>query len=461
MARGKSKSYFIRLLVLAVLVGLVFLWLAAFRSGPEPSIELRSDLPGIGRLTRIYISLSEPVRGLSGYRVELVQGERVELLQEGAHTALQPWQFWGPRVPEEQLRVEVGRDTIKGLEEGQATIRVSASRAAAWLRKPAPVVEELTLDVKLRPPALQVTSTQTFVRQGGCEAVLYRVDDSSIADGVQVGEHWFPGYPLPGGDGLDRFALFGVPFDMEDVAKIELVARDVVQNEARARFVDDFKTRPYRTDTIRVNDRFLQRVVPAVMSQLPQLEDKGDLVANYLQLNRDIRTQNARTLTEMAQSSEPRFLWDQTFMQMRNAQVMSDFADRRIYVYNGAEIDRQDHLGFDLASTRQAEIQAANSGIVVLARYFGIYGNAVVVDHGHGLMSLYGHLSSISVAQGDRVERGQVLGRSGQTGLAGGDHLHFTMLLHGVSVNPREWWDGHWIHDRLELKLGDALPFRK
>ncbi len=107
--------------------------------------------------------------------------------------------------------------------------------------------------------------------------------------------------------------------------------------------------------------------------------------------------------------------------------------------------------------TARAEVGAANGGVVVLARYFGIYGNAVVIDHGYGLMSLYGHLSSLSVQEGQSVARGDVVGRSGATGLAGGDHLHFTMLLHGLSVNPREWWDATWIRNRIESKLGDAL----
>ncbi len=54
--------------------------------------------------------------------------------------------------------------------------------------------------------------------------------------------------------------------------------------------------------------------------------------------------------------------------------------------------------------------------------------------------------------------RGQELGRTGATGLAGGDHLHFAILLHGLPVNPVEWWDDHWIEDRLRLKLGEAFP---
>jgi murein DD-endopeptidase MepM/ murein hydrolase activator NlpD len=90
---------------------------------------------------------------------------------------------------------------------------------------------------------------------------------------------------------------------------------------------------------------------------------------------------------------------------------------------------------------------------VVLARYFGIYGNSVVLDHGGGLMSLYSHLSSIEVAPDQEVEKGQVIGRTGQTGLAGGDHLHFTLLIRGQPVNPIEWWDPMWIRDRVMGKL--------
>lgn len=144
---------------------------------------------------------------------------------------------------------------------------------------------------------------------------------------------------------------------------------------------------------------------------------------------------------------------------MPNGQVMSAFADRRTYVYQGRNVDQQDHLGFDLASIQQAPVPSANDGVVVLARYHGIYGNTVVVDHGAGLMSLYSHLSSIAVADGQAVTRGQEVGRTGVTGLAGGDHLHFTMLVGGLPVNPIEWWDAKWIRDRLVTKLGAALPF--
>jgi murein DD-endopeptidase MepM/ murein hydrolase activator NlpD len=80
----------------------------------------------------------------------------------------------------------------------------------------------------------------------------------------------------------------------------------------------------------------------------------------------------------------------------------------------------------------------------------------VVLDHGLGLMSLYAHLSDIGVKVGQTVQKGEALGRTGETGLAGGDHLHFALLVHGVYTNPIEWWDDHWLKDRIAKPLADA-----
>jgi len=114
------------------------------------------------------------------------------------------------------------------------------------------------------------------------------------------------------------------------------------------------------------------------------------------------------------------------------------------------------HLGFDLAKTANAPVTAANNGKVLHAAELGIYGNTVIVDHGMGVQSLYGHLSSIAVKVGDMVEKGQELGRSGMTGLAGGDHLHFTMLVAGQQVTPVDWWSTQWMQDRVLRKITAA-----
>lgn len=458
MARERPR-WLVRVLFVAAVVAVAFLAVGACRSGPPPKVTLETSTPGIGRSTEVRVHVEEPSRGLNRYRVELIQGDTVILLDEREFEAREPWRFWGPRTPSDDLVLPVGSDHQEGLREGPATLRVTAEPATAWLKSPPPVVEAKELPVMLRPPQISITSMRTYVAQGGSEAVVYRVGETSIRDGVEAGEWFFPGYPLPGGEADQRFALFAAPYDHDDDSKIRLIAEDAVGNRSTRSFIDQFNPRPYKRDTIRIDDAFLQKVVPAILDQTPGLRDQGGLLENYLMINGELRRQNAQTLIDLASESMQDFPWNRVFMQMRNAQVRSSFADRRTYVYNGSEVDRQDHLGFDLASTRQAELQAANDGVVVLARYFGIYGNAVVIDHGYGLMSLYGHLSSIDVAEGDTVERGQRIGRTGETGLAGGDHLHFTMLLHGLAVNPREWWDADWIRNRIAAKLPGALSF--
>ena len=456
--RERTAGCFLRVLLILGFLALVVLAFATFWTGAEPEVAVQSKLKGIGRKTPVQVRIEDPQR-VEKVRVELVQGSDVKPVLEKEFQARPAWQVWGGGEPVE-MTVDVGRDAVKGLRSGEATIRVTAERAGTWLRRPEPVVSEIKLPVRLAPPTLGVTSNFHYVNQGGSELVVYRVGEGSIRDGVQAGKWWFPGFPMQGNDAQQRFAFFAVPYDMDDPSGVRLVAVDDVGNRAEVAFIDKFTPRPIRTDTIDVNDPFLNRVVPEILSQSPEIEDKGDLLQNYLAVNRDLRRKNAETLKELGAKSERRFLWDQPFLPMPNAKITAAFADRRTYVYNGKSIDQQDHLGFDMASVERDVIPSSNSGKVVLARYFGIYGNAVVVDHGYGIQSLYGHLSSLAVREGQEVRRGQELGRSGQTGLAGGDHLHFTMLLQGLPVSPVEWWDAHWIQDRVARKLGPMLQLK-
>jgi murein DD-endopeptidase MepM/ murein hydrolase activator NlpD len=180
------------------------------------------------------------------------------------------------------------------------------------------------------------------------------------------------------------------------------------------------------------------------------------LLKGFLEINGNLRRQNNGTISALAAKTQPTMLWSEAFAPMGNAQVESRFADRRTYFFDNKEIDRQVHLGFDLASLQQAPVLASNAGTVVHADYLGIYGNCVIIDHGLGVQSLYAHLSTMNVKAGDTVTKGQELGRTGATGLAGGDHLHFTMLLQGTPVNPIEWWDPHWMEDRVFRKIREA-----
>jgi murein DD-endopeptidase MepM/ murein hydrolase activator NlpD len=363
------------------------------------------------------------------------------------------WKLWSRDAAEQRIEVAVGSTVTEGLVAGEAVIRVATWPARTWLRDPAPVVRELTLPVRLAPPIVEILSSQHYPVQGGSEAVVYRVGADVVRHGVEAGDAFFRGYPLPQGAPGENFALFAVPYDLAEDAPIRLVAIDDVGNRTERAFIDRLRGIDSRHDSIEVGDSFMERVVPAIEAQTPGLDPRGSLVERYVAINSVLRVENRRAIADLAANSVQRFLWKGTFLPLPNGQVMARFADRRTYLYEGKEIDRQDHLGYDLASVKHSPVPAANAGVVVMAQFLGIYGNVVVIDHGYGLMSLYGHLSAFDVAVGDEVERGQTIGRTGETGLAGGDHLHFGIFLQGVATDPVEWLDADWIRNRLLAKL--------
>ncbi|HEX4824590.1 MAG TPA: M23 family metallopeptidase [Candidatus Polarisedimenticolaceae bacterium] len=446
------------LLVLILLAGLVLGVRGAVRTGGVPEIAIVPAAKAIGAKTPVTVTVKEPARGLTGVKIEFVQGDRKDVLAEKTYVPEAAWSFGGAKTPEDTFKLELGRDAQKGLKAGNATVRVTASRAGSWLRHPEAVSQEVTLPVRLTPPSLAVVSSFTYINQGGCEAVVYRVGETSVKDGVVAGSWFFPGFPLPGGGKDDRFAFFAVPYDLGDASEVRLTAEDEVGNASHVAFIDKFFAKPLHRDTIPLDDKFLAKVVGPIMSQTPELADKGNPLDNYLEINRNLRKIDNAKLIELAKGSQAKFLWNKPFQAMGSTKVMAHFADRRSYVYKGKSVDQQDHLGLDLAGVSRAPVPAANDGVVVLASFLGIYGNAVVIDHGYGLMSLYGHLSSIDVKEGQTVTRGQVLGHSGDTGLAAGDHLHFAILLQGLPVSPVEWWDPHWLQDRIARKLGRGFP---
>jgi murein DD-endopeptidase MepM/ murein hydrolase activator NlpD len=208
----------------------------------------------------------------------------------------------------------------------------------------------------------------------------------------------------------------------------------------------------YRKSTIALSERFLQNTVSA-LARDPAARQAAPKEL-FIAVNRNLRKENDDKIAAVTKKASPAMLWKGAFSQLSNSKVEANFADQRTYVYQGEAIDTAYHLGYDLSVTKRYPVEAANSGAVALAEDLGIYGNTVILDHGLGLFTLYSHLSSIDVKVGDAVGQKQILGRTGETGLAGGDHLHYGVYLHGVAILPVEWWDGKWINDNISPKLG-------
>jgi murein DD-endopeptidase MepM/ murein hydrolase activator NlpD len=413
--------------------------------GPASTLELKVQAPG-GELSRVDVTIEQNGATLPVY-------------------ALDP-RMQAPAAAKaaDQLYVirSVDKDVVSRLKPGPARIVVRAARPVLYGMREAESTETRDVQVRLEPPRVAVLSTFHYINHGGSEFVVYRATPADVESGVRVGNVEYPGYPARGAgitaaDPALRVAFFGLLFDQDRDAPISVFARDPAGAEALAPLDRQVFAKPYGKSRIEVDDAFMARVVPAIASNSP---DEGiptdDTLAGFLKINGELRRKNNQYLMDLAKKSAPEMMFNDAFQQLGNSQVEAKFADARTYLYKGKEIDQQTHLGFDLAVTAQAPISAAHRGIVVHAGDLGIYGNCVVIDHGLGVQSLYGHLSSIEVKPGDKVEKGQRLGRSGMTGLAGGDHLHFTMLVGGQQVTPVDWWSAQWMQDRVLRKIAAA-----
>ena len=359
----------------------------------------------------------------------------------------------------------IDREAVPDLKTGPARIIVTATRPVLRAMRKRQTIATRDVQVRLEKPTIAVLSTKHYVNLGGSEMVVYRAMPGDIESGIQVGDLTYPGYPASGAklegvhisDPAVKIAFFALRFDQDVNTPMYAYARDEAGNSARADFDKLTFPKPFKRSRIELNDSFLNRVVPAVLETTIEVKPEGDTLQKFLVINGELRRKNAEKIASFARQSSPEMLWaGVVFHPFTSSAVEAAFADQRTYIYQGKEVDRQVHLGFDLAKVVNSPVVSANKGKVVYAAPLGIYGNCVIVDHGMGVQSLYAHLSSIGVQPGQEVAKEQELGRSGQTGLAGGDHLHFTMLVNGQMVNPVEWWDRHWIQDRIIRKLKEA-----
>ena len=451
------------LLIFAALGAGVLYWIAG--RGEPPSLVIEKPDRLVGRTGELAVVAGAPGARFTSLSITLEQnGRQIPLYSHGAVESGDAAQV--AQVDTDRIRITraIGKPQLSDLQAGPAKIVVSAARPSIFDLRQLIASTAKDFEVRLDPPRVSIISTHHFVNHGGTEMVVYRVTPPDAWSGVRVGSAEFPGYPaagarVAGADPSLKIAFFALSHDDDLKTPVAILARDEAGNEASVGFIDRVFPKPFRKSRIALDDRFLQRVVPDILTQAPELgldARSADLLPAFLKINGDLRRANAERIVAITKGTDPTRLWEGPFVPMGGSAVEAGFADYRTYVYRGDEVDQQVHLGFDLAATAAAPLVAANTGKVLHAGWLGIYGNCVIIDHGMGVASLYGHLSSVEVGVGDTVKRGQQIGRSGMTGLAGGDHLHFTMLVHGRAVNPVEWWDAHWIADRIDRKLRDA-----
>jgi murein DD-endopeptidase MepM/ murein hydrolase activator NlpD len=423
--------------------------------GTPPGIEVAGPIAVGSEARTVTVTVADAGAGLRKLSATLVHA--------GGEAPLAERDFGGSAIPylgahsaSESVDLSLDPKAL-GIASGDAKLRLTA-RDLAWRNWGGgnETIVEIPVTIDYRPPSLTLAPGITYAKRAGSVALVYDVSDDTERDGVEVGDYFYPSIPIAG-EGVPagrRFALFPLSQELPTDVKINVIAVDHAGNRTARTPQINIKDRVYPDETIVLSQRFLDQKIPD-LAGATGVNDSDHLKA-FQEINTRIRKENEAKIREVIAQTETEPLFTEAFEQMPDSQVMSSFAERRSYLLDGNKVSQSIHYGYDLASLAGSPIPASNKGRVVWAGELGIYGNCVILDHGLGINTLYGHLSNIDVKVGDAVEKGQILGQSGQTGLAGGDHLHFAILLRGVYVDPVEWWDPKWVREHALGLLATA-----
>jgi hypothetical protein len=426
------KSFASILIFVVVIIAGIFIYLW-WSSGPV--VSLSPDTGPISASRELSVKL-QPARGsLKQLTVTAVQGDnKVAILVKN----------YEPGTREARQTFNLGR---AGLKDGPFTLQVRAAGSTLFgFGRTSAKTHSFTCDNT--PPVVAVLSTAHNIIRGGSGLVVYTVSKEVERTGVVFGDRFCPGFRQSG----NVYAcLFPFPYNVEPNRYIpRVLAIDRAGNERLVGINYHLIVKAFSTDRINLTDSFLEKITPEFKNKFPQAKTPLEI---FLKANSELRAQNIKTIFELARQTSPVPLWKGEFLRMPRTAPLGGFAQARTYLYNGAQVDQQTHLGFDLASVIHAPVPAANNGKVIFADDLGIYGQCIVIDHGIGLQTLYGHLSQIAVKVGDSIEKGQIIGNTGSTGMVFGDHLHFGVLVAGQEVSVVEWWDASWLKNNITGKL--------
>ena len=451
MKKDKKHTKLWLMLIGCLIIVVPAAWFLLTRlEGDAPKVEIDLLSHYLGRSQDISISVSDADSGLRQLWVGLLKdGKEIVLYDETFPSA---GFFSGGTANAATAKIPVAPLDL-GISDGDATLRLVVRDYSwqDWWRGNKTYVEK-PIVIDTQAPGIEVFTNAHNINQGGAGLIIFRTSETCSQSGVQVGNNFFPGYTGYFKDPNIYLAFFALGYEQGRNTPMHLTAVDQAGNRGKGGFNYYIRRKKFKKDRINISDGFLNKKLPDFDSFLAR-DSKMSAVARFLAINRNLRQANYQKIVEVCRNSDNNLHWQGVFLRLPNAANRARYADHRTYYYKKKEIDRQVHMGIDLASLANSPVPAANSGIVVFAGTLGIYGGTVIIDHGFGLFSMYSHLSFIAVKAGDPLSRGATLGRTGSTGMAGGDHLHFSMLINDTFVNPVEWWDKKWIQNNVQSKI--------
>ncbi len=448
MRRKKSSSFGI-MFVLALVIAIgVYFYNSAHFEREMPSITL--DTNGYWNLKKPLNLKIEDASGIKSYRVILQSsaGEKTLYSEQ-------------PLILKNSINIEVEPPrSAYAMKDKVVKIIVEANDASKWnfLSGNTSIKEfELTID-KRRPELVSITHSYK-INKGGSAVVIFKVNDENLKD-IYIQTNYDKKFiPQPFYKEGYYISLLAWPINSENF-KATIIATDYAQNVSKSYIPFYLKQKTYKISHIKISDKFLEGKIAELAEEFVETQGVENPLEQFKIINEDVRAKNEKLIRRITSKVSKEMINDFKINKMyplKNAQVVATFGDHRKYLYEGNYISESYHLGLDLASNAMAKIIPQNGGDVVYSDYNGLYGNMPIVYHGLGLYTLYGHCSSVNINTGDLSNAKKAIARTGKSGYAMGDHLHFGVLVQGVEVRPAEWMDSTWI----KLNITDVMQSAK
>ncbi|MCK9173737.1 MAG: M23 family metallopeptidase [Desulforhopalus sp.] len=442
----RKRGLLLPLLILLAVIGGIVWFFFSETENPDARLSVKSKY--LGTDSTLAIDVIDNKSGVKSVELKAIQGDSEQVIYNKEYPRTGYHNPVGPK--KHSVRFQVDSKKL-GFNEGPVTLQLTVLDFSlnGWFQGNKTVVtKDLIIDTEA--PKIQVLHVENYISPGLSGIAVFKVSDLESTSGVQLNDNFFKAYPVTKNSKDIFIAYFALPYNAVNIREMSITTTDLAGNTTRVPFATSFKAVRKQKDTINIPESFLNLKIPEFQQYYPTM--KGSNLDRYIYINNTIRKQNSQKIKEICTSSVSDRLWTGVFLRMHGTDK-ANFADYRSYVYEEQVVDHQVHLGIDIASVKHDNVTAANTGRVKWADYLGIYGYMIILDHGQGIYSLYSHLSQINVRPGDTIQKGMLIGLTGSTGMAGGDHLHFSMLINGIFVNPREWWDNNWVQNNIEGPL--------
>jgi len=454
--RAKSGGKAGLIITLLLLIGI---GAGVFYASTLPQLE--REKPQIVSADHIFWNRKDPLEikvkdnvGLASYEMSLSDGENTVMLAQGPL----------PTQDKEQvLKVVYPKGKVLNPKAKNFTLKVKVTDSSLWNMMQGNTAEKsIKIAVDYKRPNVNILANSRMINQGGSALVIFQAEDDNM-DELYIEANGNRFKPQPYKKEGYYASLIAWPFK-DDTFSAKIIATDMAKNKRVVKIPLYHKNPRYKTSHIKASDNFIDGKITDLASSDPEYATISDRLEKLKAINETMRLKNEALIHSLSKNVSDEILdgWKiQKFYPLRNGQKVASFGDHRYYYYKSKDniVSESYHVGYDLASNSMADIKASNPGKVVFADENGIYGNMPLIDHGLGLYTLYGHCSQLMIQEGDEVAKGEVIAKTGKTGLALGDHLHFGILVQGIEVRPIEWFDASWIRKFIDnvFKQADEI----